>query len=265
MGIERRALGGGAGSQSANTYAAPNPEFGATFTYYLKDGLKTRKAQRKEQEKALKKDKKPIPVPAWDKLEAEEREQKPTIWFTIRDDEGNVVRKMQGAGKKGINRATWDLRYPPHQSVTQKGSFFAPNPQGMMVAPGTYTVSMSKEVDGKLTELQAPQSFNIVAMHKNGALKPVDGEKVAAFWQELAKVQRVSSATSEALKLAIKRLGNLEKSLDRTMAAPGDFDQQFAAIRTALLSLDSRLNGNAAKKTIGAWSGMSVGERLSQP
>lgn len=262
--IERRALGGGAvGSQGANTYAAPNPEFGATFTYYLKDGLKTRKAQRKEQEKALKKDKKPIPVPAWDKLEAEEREQKPTIWFTIRDDEGNVVRKIQGAGKKGINRATWDLRYPPHQSVTQKGSFFAPNPQGMMVAPGTYTVSMSKEVDGKLTELQAPQSFNVVAMHKNGALKPVDGEKVAAFWQELAKVQRVSSATSEALKLAIKRLGNLEKSLDRTMAAPGDFDQQFAAIRTALLSLDSRLNGNAAKKTIGAWSGMSVGDRLS--
>lgn len=262
--IERRALGGGAvGSQGANTYAAPNPEFGATFTYYLKDGLKTRKAQRKEQEKALKKDKKPISVPAWDKLEAEEREQKPTVWFTIRDDEGNVVRKMQGAGKKGINRATWDLRYPPHQSVTQKGSFFAPNPQGMMVAPGTYTVSMSKEVDGKLTELQAPQSFNVVAMHKNGALKPVDGEKVAAFWQELAKVQRVSSATSEALKLAIKRLGNLEKSLDRTMAAPGDFDQQFAAIRTALLSLDSRLNGNAAKKTIGAWSGMSVGDRLS--
>jgi len=262
--IERRALGGGAvGSQGANTYAAPNPEFGATFTYYLKDGLKTRKAQRKEQEKALKKGKKPIPVPAWDKLEAEEREQKPTVWFTIRDDEGNVVRKMQGAGKKGINRATWDLRYPPHQSVTQKGSFFAPNPQGMMVAPGTYTVSMSKEVDGKLTELQAPQSFNVVAMHKNGALKPVDGEKVAAFWQELAKVQRVSSATSEALKLAIKRLGNLEKSLDRTMAAPGDFDQQFAAIRTALLSLDSRLNGNAAKKAIGAWSGMSIGDRLS--
>lgn len=261
--IERRALGSGAvGSQGGNTYAAPNPEFGATFTYYLKDGLKTLKAQRQEQEKDLKKDKQPIAVPSWDKLNAEAREQKPTIWFTIRDDAGNVVRKMQGTGKKGINRATWDLRYPAHQSVTQSG-FFGSEPQGMMVAPGAYTVSMSKEVDGVLTELHSPQPFNVVAMHKNGALKAIDGAKVAAFWQEFAAVERVFSATSDALDNAVKRLDNLEKSMDRTRVALGEFDQQFAALRTALLSLDTRLNGNPAKNAIGAWNGMSVGDRLS--
>ena len=73
----------------------------------------------------------------------------------------------------------------------------------------------------------------------------------------------VASATGEALSNAIKRLGNLEKSLDRTMVAPGEHDTQFAALRAALLSLDSRLNGNPAKKAVGAWSGMSIGDRLS--
>ena len=261
--IQRTPLGGGeVGSQGAQTYRAPNPEFGATFTYYLKDSIKSLKDIRKEKEKALKDDDKPLTIPAWSDLAKEERQQKPAIWFTIRDEDGNVVRRIAGENKEGIQRTTWDLRWPAHQAIGVSGNYFSPNPQGPMVPPGTYSVSMSKEVDGVVTELQAPQSFEVVAMHKNNALKPVDTAKVAAFWKELAGVQRVSSATSQAMGKAVKHLDNIEQAMDRTASAPGDLDGKFAALRAKLLALDTTLNGNPAKNQIGAWNAPSIGSRL---
>ena len=47
-------------------FTAPNPPFGAIFTYYLKDGLKTRRQSRKEQELKLQKEGKPVYYPTWE-------------------------------------------------------------------------------------------------------------------------------------------------------------------------------------------------------
>ncbi|MBB6519833.1 VPS10 domain-containing protein [Pseudoteredinibacter isoporae] len=262
--IERTPLGVGAvGSQGENIFRSPNPEFGATFTYYLKDDLKSLKETRQAKEKSLKKAKKPVSLPSWEALKAEERQQKPTLWFTIRDEQGNVIRKIAGGAKKGVQRVTWDLRWPAQQAIGLQGNYFEPEPQGPLVAPGKYTVSMSKEVDGRVSELQAPQSFEVVQMHKRGALKEIDGAKVAAFWKALAEAQRLSTATGQALADAVKRLDMIEQSLDRTSTAPGEYDARFAALRSKLLALDTRLNGNPAKNQIGAWNDtVSVYDRL---
>ena len=48
--------GGEKAYQGASFYTAPNPPFGATITYYLKEALKTKKAARREQEKKLERD-----------------------------------------------------------------------------------------------------------------------------------------------------------------------------------------------------------------
>lgn len=261
--IQRRPLGtGDLGSQGANTYAAANPEFGATFTYYLKDDIQSLKQQRQQREKALKKDKKPLKIPAWNALEAEERQQAPTLWFTVRDEQGNVIRKIKGGTKKGMHRVSWDLRWPAHQAVGVKGNYFSPEPQGMLVAPGTYSVSMSKEVDGVVTELQAAQPFEVVAMHKAGALKEIDGQAVAAFWKEVAAAQRLSTAISNGLGDAVKRLALIKQALERTSVAPGALDARFSQLRKQLLALDTRLNGHPAKSQVGAKSPVSVNDRL---
>ncbi|NQU35641.1 MAG: glycosyl hydrolase, partial [Bacteroidetes bacterium] len=44
---------GGKGSQGESYYIAPNPPFGAVFTYYLADEYSTKKAERKKKEKKL--------------------------------------------------------------------------------------------------------------------------------------------------------------------------------------------------------------------
>ena len=111
--IQRRPLNlNGKGFQGDDYYLAPNPPFGAVFSYYLKEPLRSGKAERREKEKQLEKQGKPIPFPGWDALRREDREEEPAIIITVRDVEGNVVRRLNGPIEKGIQRVAWDLCYP---------------------------------------------------------------------------------------------------------------------------------------------------------
>ncbi|MGM0407693.1 MAG: WD40/YVTN/BNR-like repeat-containing protein, partial [Bacteroidota bacterium] len=97
--------------QGSTYFTAPNPDFGAVFTYYLKEVPKTDKQIRQEKEKELFKEGKPIPQPTWKELEDEGKEVAPYLIFTIKDKDGNVVRKLNEKPSKGVNRVNWNLRY----------------------------------------------------------------------------------------------------------------------------------------------------------
>jgi photosystem II stability/assembly factor-like uncharacterized protein len=103
-------------------YTAKNPPFGATFTYYLKDGFKTFEDQRIEAEKKAIKDGEDPKIPTYDELRAEEEQIKPKVFFTIRDSNGAVVDRIDGTTKKGMHRVTWNLRYPSARPVSLKKS-----------------------------------------------------------------------------------------------------------------------------------------------
>lgn len=258
--IERYSLGfSKKGSAGASLYSADNPPFGAVFTYYLKDDIKTLKSTRQAAEKALKDDDKAVSFPGWDEVEAEARQQEPTIWLTVRDEQGQVVRKVKGPAKKGFHRVAWDLRYPSTNAVGAPLGFGATD--GMLAVPGNYTVSMSKEIDGVVTQLHAAQPFTVKHMRK-GALQGSSMEEVGAFWQQIASAQRVSTALSHALTLAKKRLTPLQKALLNTHAEPGALETELAAIRAELDKLDTRLNGNAAKNAVGEHNIPSIGDRI---
>lgn len=82
-------------------YTAPNPPFGATFTYYLKEVPETLKQQRLKKEKELFKNGEPIPQPSREVLVKEENEIEPYLVFTIRDEAGEVIRRLYEKPKKG--------------------------------------------------------------------------------------------------------------------------------------------------------------------
>ena len=105
------------GDMGGAYYTADNPPFGAVFTYYLKEELKSLKDQRKEREKDLNKKRQNVPFPGWDALEAERRQEKPGIVLTIKDESGNVVNKINGSTSKGINRVNWDLTYSSKKGI----------------------------------------------------------------------------------------------------------------------------------------------------
>ena len=76
------------GTQGADHYVAPNPKFGATFTYYLKETMKTKAAARKDAEQPLRTQNKSITWPGWDALTAEQNQDAPRIWLTVKDATG---------------------------------------------------------------------------------------------------------------------------------------------------------------------------------
>src|SRR5437660_1396451 len=59
---------GGKAFQGDSFYTAPNPPYGATFTFYLKEALKTRKATRREKESRLEREGKVVGYPSWEEL-----------------------------------------------------------------------------------------------------------------------------------------------------------------------------------------------------
>ena len=92
----------GKSQQGDGFYTAPNPPFGAVFTYYLKDELKSKKDARHEAEKEAAKKGGDSFYPPWDALRAEAREEDPTIVLTVTDEAGNVVRRVTGPVARGL-------------------------------------------------------------------------------------------------------------------------------------------------------------------
>ena len=97
---------------------APNPPFGAVFTYCLKEPLRSRKEQRREREKPLEAQGEDTPYPGWEELDREAREEAPAVVLTVRDRDGEVVRRLEGPITAGLHRVAWDLRYPDVEPVT---------------------------------------------------------------------------------------------------------------------------------------------------
>ena len=176
--------GRGKAFQGASFFTAPNPPFGATFTYSLKEALKPKKAARREQEQKLERDGKDVSYPAWDALKAEDREEPPGLILTVRNAAGQIVRRLTGPTSAGFHRVSWDLRWPAYRPVTahetrrggdEDEEFFAGARSGPLALPGKYTVSLEKRDEQGTAELVAPTPFEVEPLNF-ATLSPPDRE-----------------------------------------------------------------------------------------
>ncbi len=248
-------------SQGDAFYNAKNPPYGAVFNYHLKTGLKSAKEQRQAAEKKLVKQGEDLSFPGWDIVDAERTSKEPQVWLTVKNDQGQVVRRLAGGKKQGFNQVAWNLRYPAFGVLTDGGGFFSDEPEGMMVAPGQYTVALSQEVDGAVTQLSEPQSFQVEPL-RSGALPGAEPQAVAEFWQQLSGVQHEVAISSKKLSEGLKRTKRLSKALKNSLAEHGDLDLTLNQIISDLHALDRTLNGNRSKQQVGEKTHVTVGSRL---
>ncbi|NER14366.1 glycosyl hydrolase [Leptobacterium flavescens] len=245
------------GDQGASHFVAPNPDFGAVFTYHLKDGLKTKKEIRQEKEKKLKNAN--IPFPGWDEVEAERSQGKPEIILTITDAGGKVVRRISGPVKAGFHRVAWDLRYPAPDAIAAGN--LANDARGFMVAPGKYSVSLSKKVDGQVSQLAGPVSFNVVPLRK-GALDGASPQEAANFWRSYEEATAKSSALNVRLNRATQNVAAMQKALERAQTNPGGLDKQLYDLNKSLQDISRELYGNTSKQQVGEKTRPTVGDRM---
>ncbi len=243
-------------NQGQTYYTAPNADYGATFAYYMKEAPKSRKAQRQEAENKLFKEGKPIPQPSWREMELEELEENAHLTFTIRDEEGNIVRQLFQAPGKGINRINWDLRYSM-PTVTRVSGRFSPvssgsgggrrgGGAGIAVMPGKYSVEMELWQNGEVKKLAGPVSFQAKKLN-NVTLPAANYAENVAFAKEVSKLAAAMMGTD---RLTAELASKVEHFKQAIYSTPGAGQEVMNKARQTALELEEirfALNGLNAK------------------
>jgi photosystem II stability/assembly factor-like uncharacterized protein len=238
---------GGKGSMGATYFTAPNPEFGAVFTYYLKEVPQTEKQIRKEKEKKLFKAGEYIPQPSWKELEEEAKEITPYLLFTIKDKEGSVIRKISSKAKKGINRVNWDLSFPSiYPQETKKFNPVSKQESGMLAMPGSYEVEMGIVSKGKYELLATPVEFNCVTIN-NRSLPAKNRAELVAFQQKVSKMMKAVQGSMKMSANYRKKLVSIRSTLLVSPQGNMELDAKVAELMKELDAIHFLFNGLEAK------------------
>jgi len=258
---------GGKYGQGSTFYAAKNPDMGAVITYYLKEVPLTMKADRKEKEKELFKEKKPIPQPTRDQLRAEKNEISPYLVFTIYDDSGMAIRRITKSASKGINRVNWDFRYfntSPARSSVVKFDPTSKTRGGIPALPGSYTVSLDLVAKNEIKRLVEPVAFTAELLHLN-TLPASDRQEMVDFQKNLAELARVFMGVDRMVSEELNKVVAIKQVSLQTPSLGLDMMNRIEVIEKQLRDLKFQIDGPEAKAS---WEelppmDMPLGRRLS--
>ena len=234
---------GGRYGQGETYFKADNPEYGAVFSYYIKDVPKTLKQIRKEKEKELFNDSKPIPQPSNEELIAEKMEKSPYLIFTIKDSEGLVVRKLTASASKGVNRINWDLRY---ESVYPQKTVDEFNPtnkarSSTLALPGNYNVSLSIVTREGIKEIAGPVNFTAKAL-ENTSLPAADRNELVAFQKNANELTRSILGAEVFVEDLMKRTETLKQVILKTPEADYSYIENANSISSRLKEISLKFN-----------------------
>lgn len=210
--------------EGSTYYKAPNPDFGATITYSLKEVPEMLKAKRQKKEAELFKAGDPIPQPTEAELKAEREEFAPYLTFNITDATGNIVRVINLAPSAGVGRVTWDLRYQtsdPAKSTDKFDPLAEPGSSYLLAMPGKYKVNMSITAAGVTKLLAEPVEFNAVVLN-NTTLPAADRQAMIDFNKKVAELSGVMQGTENYANGIKTRLLSIAQLLDGATNAPPD-------------------------------------------
>jgi len=249
-------------SQGDAYYVAPNPDFGALFTYYLPETLRSAKDARREDEKALEKANEDVRFTDWETLNEEAMESDPAIVFTVTDQDGNVIRHIEAPADAGFNRVSWDLRYPPLRPFVP-ASERSPNDAsaGVLVAPGRYHVAMQQRLDGQFTALGEAREFDVVSIREPTIAGTSQDERLA-FRRSIDELDSAVRGTLEAIDETVAELEAIQDVVTRSTADAALFSRADA-IRRELTAERRRISGDPVRGRYSEDRPMPITARLS--
>lgn len=242
-------MGSGRYGTGSAYYQAKNPDFGAVFTYYLKDVPKSLKSKRLKKEKELFKEGSPIPQPDKATLDAEKNESKPYLIFSIKDEDGNLVRNIYKKPSTGINRVNWDMMYKSASPIRLSDNKFDPLKSGgssLRALPGKYTVTMSMFNNGEQEVLAGPVEFNTVVLNNRTLPAPSD-EEALAFYKKVTELYRVMSGTMKYRDELANKTTYIQQALQSVDNASIDTKNEMKKIKKELDDIEFVFDGTPAK------------------
>jgi photosystem II stability/assembly factor-like uncharacterized protein len=229
--VERHPLGGPKkGFQGDAFHTSENPPYGAVFTAYMKEKVKTKKEKRQDAEKEAAKKNQTLAYPTNDELRAEAEEAKPEIYFMVYDERGEAIRRVEGSTGAGFQRVAWDLRYPAsrvHEHGGEEADEDFPDSAdlGPLVLSGSYSVRVFEKVDGAVTEVAGPQTFK-VATEGMSAMNAADRTAQEEFLRKVARLYRAVYGVQQTAENVEARLKTIREALRETPAV----EKQLGAV-----------------------------------
>jgi hypothetical protein len=257
----------GKGFQGEMFFQGENPPYGATFTYYVKDAIKTLKEKRIDAEQAAEKAGRPVQYPTAEQLRAEASEEAPTLLLTVSNAAGTPLRVLEGPVGKGMHRVTWDLRAPAHQLPPNRprgelDELFGDPLVGPYVMPGDYSVALSQRVGGVVTVLGGPLTFK-VALDPQGVQTEADHTARWQFQEKLQALRRDVAGLLELGESTTTRLTAIVKALDATPAAPRTLHDRVRALRRTLDAILVELRGDRSLGSRSVPTPVAISERVN--
>ena len=256
-------------SQGDAFFVAPNPPFGAVFTYYLKEGLSTLEQSRKDLEASKIEAGEPVGYPSWESLREEDREEAPAILLTVRDSEGEVVANLEGPPGQGFHRVAWNLRHPSLEPVeldTEPAIWEVDvdeGPAGPPAVPGTYSVQLSKRVGGEIVPLGGPQTFETVPLGL-ATLGAGDRSGLLEFQQQAARLQRAVLGAVEVAGETDNRLRHIMAAIDATPTATPDLAGRARELDSELADIEEELLGDKTVRSRNEPVSPSIVQRINR-
>jgi len=181
----------------------------------------------------------------------------------VTDANGIVVGRVNGTLKKGFQQVSWDLTTPFKTTLSnEKEQENSRISRTAMVDPGTYTVTLYKSVDGSITQLGDPQTFEVERIRKNILSNP-NADKFASFKSELLAFSSKVDVEQHQFKKAMTKVKTFDKALQYVNKAPGSLENEVAKLRKTMNSLNIALFGSSSKAEVGEKEDPTVRDRVS--
>lgn len=254
------------GFQGELYFSADNPSRGATITYWVKDGVSTLKADRSKRESEAFKKGEAIPYPTLDELKAEESELPSFLIFTIKDQTGDIVSEIRSSVRKGVNRINWDLTYAGFGPVNERQASQTSSlpSSNVYVVPGNYTVSLSQNIKGVISELAGPVSFKVNEL--NNRTIPAES------WSAMAQFKKKAVVLMQAVGATRGLISEMNNKINSYKAAAKGFSavesnelmKQILALEKKVNQAGIALNGDRDYNQLDLDGEYSTGQRAQQ-
>jgi photosystem II stability/assembly factor-like uncharacterized protein len=255
------------GSRGDSFWTADNPPFGAVFTYWLRDGLKTRSERRIEAEKKAREANTEPTIPTMDELRREDLEVEPDVLLVVRDQAGDVVRRVPADRKAGLHRVAWDLRRPsvaptdldPPQDLAPWESA----EKGPLVPPGAYSASLEAVTGDTVRTLAGPVPVQVVPLQL-ATLGAADAAAVDAFRNQVRDLRRAVLGASDLADDLETRIDHLRQALVDTPAADPALSAELETLDTRLDDIRLALEGDATKSARNVFQPPAIKDRVER-
>ena len=252
------------GNTGADFYIADNPTFGAVFTYHLSQEYKTAKELRQEREKELNKQNSSVPFIGYDALDSELVEPEALAWILIKDQQGNLIRKISQKAEKGTHRLAWDLRHMNSAPLILDKDFSV-SETGPMVRPGTFTAMLIVEKGGDVLAQTDEIEFEVKPI-REAVLQGVDYATYEKFRSDYGAIEADLIRFRQALKAAEEKINSLSDNTARSLHYLKDL-QDVQDLKEALAALKKQSDVSPSRDEVGekddhtALSNLSIASR----